>query len=444
MSTRRFQLSRRAVLRGLGATIALPTLEAMLDSHGTALAQGQALPKRFATFFWGNGVILPRWRPTATGENWQPSEALVPLAGIKDYVNVITGYNVKTPNRRGHHTGVAAAFSGFPFIELPANGAPYASKFGGPSIDQVAASTIGKDSTFPSLELAVSKRVTRGEGPTLQYISHKGPDTPVAPTFNPSQVFTRLFGTGGTTPTNDPKADLRANVLDAVRDDARRLQAKLGSADKARLDQHLTSISELRRQILATAPITCSPTPVSATNADVSGREQMELTSKAMSDLLVMAWSCDVNRVASFQFSGSVAGTVYSEIGHTENQHTLTHDGGRQGDVHDSVVFVMKNFAYLLTKLRDTPDGGTNLLDSACIFASSDLAEGLPHSINDYPLLVAGRARGALKSKGVHIRGSGQNVSDVLLSCLQAVGTGVTSVGGDSGLSSTPCAALMA
>jgi hypothetical protein len=445
-----FRLSRRTLLKGVGAAVALPTLEAMLNSSGTAFAAGLTPPKRFATFFFGNGVILNKWVPTATGGNWQLSPELAPLANVKDYINVVSGYQVKTPDRRGHHNGQAGILSGYPFIEMRAVNANYASKFGGPSIDQVAASRIGQDTTFRSLEIGVSKRVVFGEGPTLRYISHKGPDAPVPPEYNPAALFNRLFGsftTPGNTP--DPRTQLRANVLDAVREDARRLQARLGSADRARLDAHLTGISELRQQILALPPEYTSacvkPDPITQNNQDTNGREPLEQVSRAMSDLLVMAWACDLTRVASYMFTGSVGYTVFHMLGQTEGNHDLTHDASKQNQVHDAVVWVVRQFAYLLEKLKATPEAGGNLLDNSCLLLTTDVAEGLYHSINDYPIVVAGRAGGYLKYPGVHLRSTSQeNTSDVLLTCLKSVGTGVTSVGEGSGLSQSECAGIKA
>ncbi len=444
-----FRLSRRTLLKGLGAAVALPTLEAMLNTHGTAYAAGGAIPRRFATFFFGDGVILNKWVPSGTGSSWQPSPALAPLAAVKDYVNVVTGYMVKTPNVRAHHNGAAGILSGYPLIQLPAGSANYASKFGGPSIDQVAASSIAQGTTFPSLEVAVSKRVVRGEGPTLQYISHKGPDSPMPPEFNPAALFNRLFGNVSGSNTADPRNPLRASVLDAVRDDTRRLQQQLGSADRARLDAHLTNISELRQQILA-LPLeytsTCTrPAVVTQTNQDTSGKEPLEQVSKAMSDLLVMAWACDLTRVASYMFSGSVNATVFHMLGQTQGNHDLTHDASKQDQVHDSVVWVVQQFAYLLGRLKATPEAGGNLLDNSCLLFTTDVSEGYAHSITDYPLLVAGRAGGYLQYPGVHVRSTNQaNTSDVLLTCLKAVGTGATSVGAAQGLSTTECAAIKA
>jgi hypothetical protein len=446
---KRFLLNRRTLLKGLGAAVALPTLDAMLNSHGTAYADGAPMPKRFATFFFGNGVILSRWRPAATGPNWALTEELAPLVNVKSYVNVVSDYKIKIPNLRGHHTGAAGILSGYPFIALPPGGAPYNSKFGGPSVDQVAADAIGATTTFPSIQLAVSKRLTRGEGPTLQFISHRGPDSPLPQEFNPAALFSRLFAAFAPQDPADPRDRLRASVLDAVKDDTRRLQAKLGASDRARLDAHLASISEVRSRILALPPVLTSscvlPDPPTEDNHDIGGIEQLESVSRVMSDLLTLAWACDLTRVASFQFSGSVGSTVYSAIGQTDGEHSLTHDASRQNDVHAAVVYVMNRFAYLLEKLKASQEGTGNLLDNSCILFSSDVCEGLVHSITDYPILVCGRAGGFLKFPGIHHRSmSSDNTSDVLLTCLRAVGANVDSVGSEGGLSITPSTGIMA
>jgi uncharacterized protein DUF1552 len=445
VSSRPFRLSRRDVLRGAGALVALPTLEAMLGSGGVAYADGTPLPLRFGIFFFGNGVIRSRWVPAQVGATWSLSEELSPLANVKDYVNVASGREIKVPDLRGHHNGAAAILSATPFIPIPPNGAPYSSKFGGPSIDQVAADVIGLTTPIKSLQLAVSKRPEKEQGPTVQFVSHRGPDSPLAPEVSPANLFTRLFGGGLAT---DPRTRARLSALDAVRDDARRLQQRLGAADRARLDAHLTAISEVRREILATAPPAtgaCVVPPAPAeTNADVNGNEPLQAVSRAMSDLLALAWACDLTRVATFQHHGATSSTVFAAEGQIVPEHLLTHDVASQDQVHDAVMATMRNCAYLLEKLKATPEGAGNVLDRSCVLITTDVCEGLFHSGTDYPILVAGCAGGALKYPGVHDRSTAsENTSDVLLSCLRAVGTGLTSVGGDTAASSTPCAGIL-
>lgn len=451
-----FRLSRRRLLRGVGAALALPSLEAMLDGSGLAFADGTPPPRRFITWFFGNGVIRSKWNPAQVGSTYTLTEQLGPLldAGrgmdLRRDVSVISGFNVKTPNVRGHHNGAAALLSGAPLIPLDPNGAGYNSKFGMRSIDQVAADAIAGTTTFKSLQLAVSKRFTTGEGPTLANLSHRGPDQPMPQETNPARLFNTLFA--GFTPRDprDPRDAMRANVLDAVKDDARALQAKLGASDQQRLEAHLTAISELRTRVLALPPTFTSacvkPAPPTQTNTDVGGIEPIEAVSTVMSDLLALAFACDLTRVASFQFSGSVGGHCFKFLTPNEardNEHAITHDAALQGKVNQAVIFTMKNFAYTLQALKRTAEGAGNLLDNTVVLCTSDVAEGVDHSINDYPVLLAGRGGGALRS-GYHFRsGAGRNTSDILLTCMRALGTNAPSVGLASGLSTTPISELL-
>ena len=339
--------------------------------------------------------------------------------------------------------------SGIPFIELPHESASYSSKFGGPSIDQIAADTIGASTTIPSLQLAISKRLIGGEGPTLQYISHRGPDEPLAPEFNPQALFDRLFGSFTPPDATDPTNALRSRALDAVKDDAARLSRKLGVNDRRRLDAHLTGIAQLQREISALPPeITSSctkPARPTERNVDANGNEPLEAVSHLMSDLLAMAFACDLTRVASFQLTGSVGYTVYDFLGITRGHHDLSHEAGERDNVHRTIHWNMQQFAYLCAKMKATEEGDGNVLDNSVWMATSDVAEGESHSSDDYPIVLAGKAGGFLKYPGVHHRGTNaDNTSDVLLTVMRSIGTGVTSVGADQGLSTTPCAAIEA
>lgn len=425
--------------------LALPTLEAMLDGTGTAYADGAPLPLRFATFFWGNGVRLDRWTPTATGSAWAVSPELAGLANVKDYVNVVSGYMVKTPNLRGHHTGACGILSGTPMIPLPLNGASYNSKFGGESIDQLVADQIAGTTPFKSRQLGISSAIVYGEGPTLGYISHRGPDAPMKQSFSPAAEFATLFKSLQPRNTNDPTNAIRVKILDTVRDDAKRLQSKLGTADRHRLDAHLTSVNELENQIMALPPPTSAACQLGT--APVDNAKALDATMHAMADIMALAWACDLTRVFSLQYTGSVAQTVFSEIGQSNDEHSASHDSytGALEDVHNSVTLVMKGLGYLLQKLKATPEGTGNLLDQSCILATSDVADGVAHSLTDYPLVVAGRAGKVLRYPGVHIRGSGNpNASDVLFTVMNATAPSIQNVGSAQGFSSTKISGLLA
>lgn len=458
---KRFSLSRRTMLRGAigGTTVALglPLLEAMLNGNGTALANGSPLPTRLVTWFFGNGVALNnpadagqgnRWAPPETGPGYSLTPQLAPLEGVREYCNILTGFDVKaaSKHRRGHHDGVAGFFSGHPFIELPHAEGSYSSKFGGPSIDQVAAAAIGGQTFRPSIELAVSKRVITSEGPTLQYISHKGPDQPLPQIFNPKEAYQKLFDSF--VAPDDPSKGPRLNALDAIKEDVAALKLRVGSADKIRLDAHLASVEQLRKQIDALAPECSLPMIPVEENSDFEGKEPLDEVNQIMVDLLVEAFRCDVTRVASFQYTGSVGYTVFHMLGVDKGHHDLTHDTGFNDAVDQCTIHTVKAFAYLLERLKATPEGDGNLLDNACLIFSSDASSGYTHSVFDQPCIVAGRGGGRLRFPGEHYHSpSGENTSDILLACLQTVAPEATEVGSSNadgdGYSNTPCAALL-
>src|SRR4051812_47383059 len=288
------KISRRTVLRGLaggvGISVALPPLEEMFNGNGTAYAAGDPIPKRLGIFFWGDGVKPDRWVPVNTGATWTSSPALLPLetAGVKDYVNVVSGTLITSGDERGHHAGTVGILSGAPMMSQPANGAPYRSTFSKPSIDQVAAAVIGTGSRYKSIEVGISTRVNANEGTTLRYLSHNGPDSPNPPEYDPAKLFDRIFGTGFVAPgaTGTPVVDAtlayRKSVLDVVLGDLTRLRARAGAADRTRLDRHTEGIRSIENRLVASSSTPVMPAascklPVKPGSfADMAGKEQLE------------------------------------------------------------------------------------------------------------------------------------------------------------------------
>ena len=432
-------LSRRSLLRGAAVSVALPALEVMLDGNGAALASGRPLPRRMGVFFWGNGVRLDRWNPSSTGAGYALSPALQPLDPVRDYINIVSNYEVRAAGPRGHHGGESGMLSGVEFIPLDHPNSNYSSKFGGPSIDQMLVNDLFPDK--PAIALGISKRVVTSEGPTLNFISHRGPDNPIAPEYSPAALFTRLFGSFSPPSTQDPRAALRVNVLDAVTEETHALQLRLGTHDKQRLDAHLTAISELRARILALPPVitgTCQiPDATTDDNSDAGGEERLLDVNNVMGDIITLAFACDIARSTSIMFSGSVCYTVFHDVaGVTTGHHDMTHDGSAatQDLVHACTVYTMARFNDLLVKLKNTPEGAGNLLDQSLFMATSDCAEGLTHSNTDYPVVLAGRAGGAMKFPGIHHRataplGVHKNTNQILLSVFHAMGSARTSIG---------------
>lgn len=446
-------LDRRTVLRGmLGGglvTLALPTLEAMLNDHGDAHADGSPLPCRFMTWMFGNGCRLEHWVPSTQGVDYALTEELAPLAAVKSYCNVLTRVDNPVAGRRGHHDGMAGCFSGHPFVQLDPNGAPYASKFGGPSVDQLIADAIGGDNYLKSLALGVSKRHNTAQGPTLETMSHRGPDQPILAQRNPLVVHDMLFNSF--TPTDDPERGLRADALDVVRNDAQRLKDRVSKSDRERIDAHLESLFQLKKQLLAIPPTCDAPAPPDDYDGPATSPEPLEEVNAAMVELVTFAFSCDLTRVISYMFTGASGGTQFHMLPPSEfpehpdpkadysaaDHHSVSHMNlpYEQDFIHRSVVFSMQQFAVLLEALQATPEGDGNLLDHSCILMASDVTEGWAHSENNFPLIVAGHAGGSIQHVGHYQAADGQTLSNVLLACMQAVApaAGFTEVGGTDG-----------
>jgi hypothetical protein len=430
--SRRFWL--KGMLGGATATLGLPLLEAMLDAHGEALASGEPLPKRFGVFFWGNGVVPTDWLPVATGAAWAPTVALQPLhdLGVVPDIAVVSGMRLEL-GTGCHASGRALLLSGS-YDGMTPEAPPGISAATTMSCDQIAADNIGGETTFRSIELAVSQAGPYGN--TDSY-SCSWRDANLLPAeSSPSALFGRLFT--GFEP-DDSFRQGRLSVLDAVLADADRLHGKLGNADRQRLEAHLDALRELEVRIEAEPP--ACQIPAAPVDPAGTGPEPLRERSDLLVDIIATALTCDLTRVFSIRFSQALADTVFSEVGATEGHHTLSHANTA---VHTSTVaFTIERFAYLVKKLADTPEGEGRLLDSCAILGTTELGDGSTHSVEDMPMLVAGQAGGALKT-GFHHREAvaGTRASAVPFTLLQAVGVPITTFGDGQGYVDVPVAAL--
>lgn len=457
----RRSLGRRNFLRGMafGTPIAvgLPIFEYLLNENGDAFAQGQPLPRRFGVFFWGNGrgVEANRWNPAQVGTTWEPSPQLAPLAAYKPYLNVVSGMRVRlSESPQGHHKGTVGIMTGADFIAQEAGSAPYRSTFAGPSIDQTIAKAIGTQTLFGSLELGISTRVIKGEGTSLQFLSHNGPDSGNPAEYDPVALFDRIFKDlpvdGGNMP--DPTlianaTEMKKSVLDSITSDIASLSQRVGTRDKARLDQHLSNIREIEKRLGGgTAPtITCTtPTRPSPLAQNPDGEPFVERMA-GLSDVLALALACDATRVFTIHFSGSAAGPVFHPLGIDRGNHDLSHEGeAAQDEMDRSTIWTMEQLGVLLGKLEGAVEGDSNLLKQSAILVSSDTSDGAAHSVNDYPVLVAGSGGGYFKNPGVHHKQEGGNTTEVLLSCVRAMGIEATEFGGGDGHVTQSCAGIEA
>ena len=421
--------SRRSILRGvlggLATQVALPFLPSLQPR--SAWAQASLTPRRFVLFFWGNGVQPERWIPNETGIDWTPSPQLTPLASLRNRVSVLSGLEVKVGNTDAHISGPAGLLTGLPVTQLP--GGDW--RFQGETFDQRVAQAIGGDTLYRSLEVGVA--------PNLRGLSFNGAESRNPPETDPIRLYERLFGPTFRVPGDerriDPRLGLRRSVLDAVLEDARSIRGRLSSADRARLDQHVSSVRdlELRLARLVEDPPSleaCIRPESPELLPDIDGRPQMEAKARVMAELSSIALACDLTRVLSFWFSDPLSGILYPNA--SAGHHQLTHDEpGDQPQVNEIILTKMRSLAFLLETLGSIPEGDVDLLHQCAVLATTDVSEGRTHQIDEYPILLAGQAGGTLKT-GLHYRSSTkESTSHLMLSLLRALGIPAESYGED-------------
>ncbi|MEO8184632.1 MAG: DUF1552 domain-containing protein [Deltaproteobacteria bacterium] len=425
------------MLRGLLATgaamaVPLPVLDGMLNGNGTAFAQGQPLVRRFATWFFGNGILPPRWNPTATGNNWELSDQLAPLANVKEYLTVVSGLVNKFPGSSFHPLGSAASTTGGGVED---NSAVV------PSIDQLVAEAIGRSSLFKSVELGVSDATPNGPENTLHAVSHRGKNAPNFPEFDPLAVFSRLFaqaevGAADITRLNQAKQ----SILDAVVADANEMRGLLGTVDRQRLEQHLDGIRQLETRLATPSQCVAPPNPATVGVTRDTRSEAPQAVSGMVSELLALAFACDLTRAASVVFTLPAAHVYYRHLGADMNDdfhdticHTDPGDSTSQIRVHRGVIFTMQCLSVLLQRLRSLPEGDGTVLDNSLIYVTSCTSWGKVHAKDEWPVLLAGKAGGALPGN-VHYRAPGENLSKMLFTIANLMGANVTSLGAREGL----------
>ena len=436
-------LSRRTLLKSLvGGTlaqIALPTLEAMLDSKGLAYAQEQVpIPTRYGVWFWGNGIRRQHWIPRDEGLNWTPPEELQPLIRHQADFNLITGLEVQTATHP-HHSGMTGILTGAPYHQVGTTRDTIVSTFASQSVDQIAADTLGNNTLFRSLEVAVCRFRGTDEGTTFQYLSHNGPNNVNPSEYSPQNVFNRLFGME----QNDRVLqNARRSILDGISDDLRRLKTKVSLSDRIRIDQHLEGIRSLEMRLQA-QPLECiRPNPI--TDPLDEGQEPIAEKNALMSELVALSLACDLTRVFSVMFSTAGSGVVIWQAGAQNSLHQICHDEPvPQPIVHQAVIFQMEQLSVFLDHLKSHPEGDGTLLDHCSILCTSELSEGNRHSNDEFPILLAGRGGGRLKT-GHHIRYSQPtNASRAVLTSLWGAGLSLDSFGAEGGRTTQGIEALL-
>ncbi|HEX8203614.1 MAG TPA: DUF1552 domain-containing protein [Isosphaeraceae bacterium] len=434
-------LSRRAALRGLGTAITLPWLEAMAPL--SARAAEAAIPKRLAFFYVPNGVHMPDWTPKAEGPLGQLPGLLEPLAALKDDILVLTGLAQDGGWAHGdgpgdHARSLASFLTGV--HPLKTDGANIRA---GISVDQVAAQALGKATRLPSLELGCEAGAQSGNcdsGYSCAYssnISWRSASTPAPKEINPRLVFDRLFSADDAEATGLPRARrdrYRRSILDFVADDARKLRARLGTTDRGKVEEYLTSVRELEQRLekAAHAPADAPPDFARPKGLPKDYGEHVRL----MCDLMALAFQADVTRVATFVYSNEASNRSYPALGVSEGHHSLSHHGG-DAEKHKKLRLInrfhLELFAGFLARLKATREGDGTLLDRALIVYGSGISDGDRHNHDDLPILLAGRGAGTVRP-GRHIRyAKNTPLNNLYLSMLDGIGAPVDSLGDSSG-----------
>lgn len=393
-------LSRRTLLQGMGIAgaavrIGLPPLAAMFNSNGTAYAAGTPIAPRFVFWFNGNGIPEKYWIPRATGTSFEITPCLNPLAPYRSDIHVITGLDSPAARLPGpgnsHYPSMSALLTGQVYTGRGA---------GGPSFDQILARAASGDLRFRSLQVGVSQE-SFGEA-IQQNMSWADRDRPLPPEMLPHQLFDRLFGVNDAAWTSR-----RKSILDAVGAEAATLRLQLGSADKSRLDEYLSSVRELERAVASLPPEYRTPVYRPEETGDMRDWPRI---AKLQSDLIAHAFASGQTRIASYMLTKCQGLARFPWLGHTaQRHHEYTHNGVETPRgmriLRDICRWHVEEFAYLIGRLKATPEGAGNLLDNTLLLFVHEHAEANAHKNNNLAVIAAGHA-GGLKT-GLHSRITG-------------------------------------
>lgn len=418
-------LNRRTLLRGVGATLALPVLEAMAP----AMAAETPAPKRLGFVYIPMGAHNPAWIPkSAEGRLTELSPSLRPLEGLRDYITVVNGLELKNAYPGTHATSNAAFLSA-----ATSKWTESSDYYLGTTVDQIAAQRIGQATRLPSMELAMDLLTVVGQcdnGYACVYqnnLSWSSPTTPLPAEAHPRVAFERMFGDGGTLAERQKELRKEASLLDWVRDDIARLQSKLGPGDRSKVTQYLDTVREVERRIQKAEAATARKDgpPVADLDRPVGVPAAYADHAKLMFDLQVLAWQGDVTRVITFQLARETSNRAYPEIGISEGHHPLTHNGGdpeKLAKVARINAMHVGLFAYYLDKLRATPDGNGSLLDHSILLYGSGMGNADIHDHRNLPIVVAGGLAGKAKG-GRHINYANETpLANLHLTLLDRVG----------------------
>ncbi|MEJ1965064.1 MAG: DUF1552 domain-containing protein [Gammaproteobacteria bacterium] len=425
-------LSRRTVLQGVGAVIALPLLDAMIPAR-TALANTAAAPKpRIGFTYFPHGAIQARWQPTQTGTAFELPQILKPFEPYKQHLTVVSGLRNKAGESPSPHAIIAGTWLGcvHPAVSQQANG--------GTSADQIAAKYIGQDTTLPSIELA-------GEGgggacdPAFgcSYsgtIAFRTPTQPLPMENNPRKVFYRLFGQGDNAAERHQITEETGSILDMVTESASDLKRQLGTSDKRMVDDYLDSVRELERRVAKQKEKETSG--IKLPDAPSGVQEDFGKVLDTMFEMQLLAYQANVTRVSTFMMAKEVSMRTYNQIGVSDAFHPLSHhqnDPAKLDRLAKVQTYHSEAYARFIKRMASTADGDGTLLDHSILVYGSNMSNSDMHNNDPLPIAVFGHGYGKIKG-GQHLHYPQDTpVANLWLTLLQRAGIPVETHGNSTG-----------
>jgi Protein of unknown function (DUF1552) len=446
-------LSRRTILRGVGASLALPLLDSMVPAQ-TPLAKTAASPRpRLCCIEMVHGSAGSTvdgsnkhyWSPEKEGPDFEFTQTLEPLASLRDYITVISDTDLRPAGafvddeEGGDHFRSSSVFltAAHPKLTMGAD------IFCGTSIDQLYAQQFGQDTPLPSLQVCIESLDASGHcdyGYACVYsdtISWASPTQPLPMTVDPRSVFESLFGDGSTAEQRALRQQANGSVLDRIMHRVAQLQKGLPASDRTRLNEYLEDVREIERRIQKVESHNRSGIARQLPAAPVGVPDSFEEHVKLMFDLQALAFTTDTTRVSAFKMSRDVCQRVYPESGVKAPFHSASHHGETPAKIADFAKinrYHVSLIPYFLEKLKNTPDGDGNLLDHSLVFYGSPLGDSNAHNHKRVPVFLAGHASGKVKGN-LHVRCQDTTpMANVLLTILHKAGMNVESIGDSTGV----------
>lgn len=432
-------MNRRTLLRGTGAVLALPLMEAMMPTSSRAAEVQAAARKRLHVIYAPNGMMMEHWTPAKAGADYEITPILKPLEPYRNKFQVISGLDHGQAEALGDGAGDHGRCCGTYLTGVHVKKTEGADLTNGISMDQVVAKQYAELTQIPSLEMGLEPPSLVGScdtGYSCAYtntLSWSNASTPLPVTVNPREIFERLFGDGDSLDAKSRLAVLKrqASILDFVAEDAKRLSSNMGATDRQKLDEYLTSVRDIERRIQKAEQGGAVALPDYARPSGIP--DKFADHAQMMVDLMVLAAQADLTRVNTLMLAREVSGRSYPEIDVPDAHHPMSHHGNDPEKIAKLTkinTLHMEQVAYYLKRMSETKDGNGTLLDNTLLLAGASLADPNKHSHKDLPTIVAG----GLTTGNRHlVAEKGTPMTNLMLSMMDQLDVKVDKLGDSTG-----------